>query len=41
MQHNVRLASLVAVVSLAGLSGSDRGVVDKLEEVLSIAGDDG
>jgi hypothetical protein len=41
MQQNVRLASLVAVVSLPGLSGSDWGVVDKLEEVLSIAGDDG
>jgi hypothetical protein len=41
MHKNIRLASLVAVVCLAGLSGSDRSVVDELEKVLSVAGDDG
>jgi hypothetical protein len=35
------LASLISVVGLAGLAGSDRGVIDKLEEVLSIASDNG
>lgn len=35
------LGGLVAVVGLAGLAGSDRGVVDELEEVLAVAGDDG
>ena len=35
------LGGLVAVVGLAGLAGSDRGVVDELEEVLAVAGNDG
>lgn len=38
---NLRLASLVTIVSLTGLSGSDGSVVDKLEQVLSVAGNDG
>jgi hypothetical protein len=32
------LGGLVAIVSLAGLAGGDRGVVDELEEVLAVAG---
>jgi hypothetical protein len=35
------LGGLVAVVGLAGLTRGDRGVVDQLEEVLAVAGDDG
>ena len=35
------LGGLVAVVGLAGLARSDRGVVDELEEVLAVAGNDG
>ena len=35
------LGGLVAVVGLAGLAGSDRGVVDELEEVLAVASNDG
>jgi hypothetical protein len=35
------LGGLVAVVGLAGLAGGDGGVVDELEEVLAVAGDDG
>ena len=35
------LGGLVAVVGLAGLAGGDGGVVDKLEQVLAVAGDDG
>jgi len=38
---NNSLASLVTVVCLASLSGGDRGVIDELEEVLAVAGDDG
>ena len=38
---DLRLGGLVAVVGLAGLAGSDRGVVDELEEVLAVAGNDG
>ena len=38
---DLRLASLVAVVSLTGLSGSDRCIINKLEKVLSVAGNDG
>ena len=34
------LGGLVAVVGLAGLAGSDRGVVDELEEVLAVASND-
>lgn len=36
-----RLGCLVTIVRLAGLTRGDRGVVDKLEKVLSVAGDDG
>ena len=36
-----RLASLVAVVSLTGFSRSNWCIVDKFEEVLSVASDDG
>lgn len=35
------LAGLVAVVGGTGLAGGDGGVVDELEEVLAVAGDDG
>jgi hypothetical protein len=35
------LAGLVAVVGRAGLAGGDGRVVDQLEEVLAVAGDDG
>jgi hypothetical protein len=35
------LASLVTVVGLTGLTGCNGSVVDKLEEVLSVAGDNG
>ena len=35
------LGGLVAVVGLASLAGSDRGVVDELEEVLAVASNDG
>ena len=38
---DLRLGGLVAVVGLAGLAGGDGGVVDELEQVLSVAGDDG
>jgi hypothetical protein len=37
----LRLGGLVAVVGLAGLAGGDRGVVDELEQVLSVASNDG
>ncbi len=36
---NDRLAGLIAIVSSAGLTRGDWGVVDKLEQVLSITGD--
>lgn len=36
-----RLAGIVSVVRLACLAGGDWGVVDKLQQVLSVAGDDG
>jgi hypothetical protein len=36
-----RLGGLVAVVGGAGLAGGDGGVVDELEEVLAVPGDDG
>lgn len=35
------LAGLVAIVRLPRLAGGDGGVVDELEEVLAVAGDDG
>jgi hypothetical protein len=35
------LGGLVAVVGLASLTRGDRGVVNQLEEVLAVAGDDG
>ena len=35
-----RLGGLIAVVCVAGLAGGDRIVVDELEEMLSVAGDD-
>lgn len=35
------LGGLVAVVGVAGLTGSDRGVVNELEEMLAEASDDG
>jgi hypothetical protein len=38
---NNSLAGLVSVISLASLAGSDWGIVDELEEVLSVSGDDG
>ena len=38
---DLRLGGLVAGVGLAGLAGGDGGVVDQLEQVLSVAGDDG
>lgn len=37
----LRLRGLVSVVCLASLTRSDRCVVDELEEVLSVTGDDG
>ena len=39
--ENLRLRGLISVVCLASLTRGDRGVVDELEEVLSVAGDDG
>jgi hypothetical protein len=38
---NDGLGGLVAVVGLASLTRGDRGVVNQLEEVLAVAGDDG
>lgn len=38
---DLRLAGLVSVVGLASLAWSDRVVVDQLQQVLSVAGDDG
>ena len=38
---DLRLASLVAVISFAGFSWSHRGVVDKLQKMLSEASNDG
>lgn len=38
---DLRFASLVAVISFAGLSWSHRGVVDQLQKMLSEASDDG
>lgn len=35
------LAGLVAVIGLTGLARGDRGVVNELEEVLAVAGNDG
>jgi hypothetical protein len=37
---DLRLGGLVAVVGLASLTRGDRGVIDELEKVLSIAGND-
>jgi hypothetical protein len=39
--QNLRLASLVAVVCVSGLARGDRGVVDELQEVLAVTGNDG
>lgn len=36
----IRLASLISIIRIPGLSGSDRSVVNQLEKVLSIAGND-
>ena len=41
MMRNLRLAGLVAVVGSAGLARGDGGVVNQLQEVLAVAGDDG
>lgn len=38
--HDVRLASLVAIVGLACLAGSYWGIVDQLEKVLAVASND-
>lgn len=38
---DLRLASLIAVISFAGLSWSHWGVVDKLQKMLSEASNDG
>jgi hypothetical protein len=38
---NNGLTSFITIVGLTGLAGSDRGVIDKLEEVLSIACNNG
>lgn len=38
---DLRLASLVAVISFASLSWSHRGVVDKLQKMLAEASNDG
>ena len=40
-RNNIRLASLVTIVSVSGLAGSDGGVVNQLEQVLSVASDNG
>lgn len=37
---NLRLGSLVAIVSVAGLAGGDGSIVNELEKVLSVAGND-
>ena len=39
--QNVRLGCLVSVVSIASLAGSDRGIIDELEEVLAEASNNG
>ena len=41
VQRYVRFAGLVAVVCLASLSWSNWGIINKLEQVLAVAGDDG
>jgi hypothetical protein len=38
---DVSLAGLISVVGLAGLARGDWGVIDQLEKVLAVAGDDG
>lgn len=35
------LGGIVAIVGVAGLAGSNGGVIDQVEEVLSVTGDDG
>ena len=40
-QRCLRFAGLVPVVRVAGFSWSDRGIVDQLQQVLSVTGDDG
>ena len=37
----IRLASLVSVVRLAGLAGSDRVVINQFKEMLAVAGNNG
>ena len=39
--EDLRLASLVAVVCSSSLARSDGSVVDKVQEVLAVAGNDG
>jgi hypothetical protein len=39
--RNLRLASLVAVVCVSGLSRGDGGVVNELQEVLAVSSNDG
>jgi hypothetical protein len=38
---NLRLAGLVSVIRISGLSRGDRGVINKLEQMLSETGNDG
>lgn len=40
-KHHLRLAGLVSVVSVPGLTRGHWGIVDQLEEMLSESGDDG
>lgn len=37
---NDSLAGIISIVGLAGLAGSDRSVVDQVQEVLAIAGNE-
>ena len=41
MTRYLRLAGLIAVICIPGLAGSDWGVINKLQEVFSVSGDDG
>lgn len=38
---NIRFAGFIAVICIPRLAGSDRGIINQLQEMLSVAGNDG
>lgn len=41
IQGNLRLGCLVSIVRVAGLTGGDRAVINKLEHVFTVTSNDG